>query len=74
MSIKEIEEAALSLSAKERAELSYKLLESIDSEIIHDVDKIWQEEVNERYEQLKLEATERKAAELVIKEAKSKYE
>ena len=74
MSIKEIEEAALSLSAKERAELSYKLLESIDSEIIQDVDKIWQKEVNERYEHLKLEATERKPAELVIKEAKSKYE
>ncbi|MHB8905569.1 MAG: addiction module protein [Melioribacteraceae bacterium] len=74
MSIKEIEEAALSLSPRERAELSYKLLESIDSEIIHDVDKIWQEEVNERYEQLKLDATERKTAELVIKEAKSKYE
>ncbi len=74
MSIKEIEEAALSLSAKERAELSYKLLESIDSENIQNIDKIWQEEVKDRHEQLKIDASMRKDAELVIKEAKSKYE
>ena len=74
MSIKEIEEAALSLSAKERAELSYKLLESIDSENIQNIDKIWKEEVKERYEQLKIDASAGRDAELVIKEAKSKYE
>ncbi len=74
MSIKEIEEAALSLSAKERAELSYKLLESIDSENIQNIDRIWQEEVKARYDQLKIDTSERRAAELVIKEAKSKYE
>lgn len=74
MSIKEIEEAALSLSVKERAELSYILLESIDSEDIQNIDKIWQDEVNERYGQLKIDSSERRAAELLIKEAKSKYE
>ncbi|MBA4406955.1 hypothetical protein C0389_06745 [bacterium] len=74
MSIKKIEKAALSLSAKERAELSYILLESIDSEDIQNIDKIWQDEVNDRYEQLKIDSSERRAAELVIKEAKSKYE
>ena len=74
MSIKKIEKAALSLSTKERAELSYILLESIDSEGIQNIDKIWQDEVNERYEQLKIDSSERRTAELVIKEAKSKYE
>ena len=74
MSIKEIEKAALSLSTKEKAELSYKLLDSIDSENIQNIDIIWQDEVKDRYEQLKINSSVRRAAELVIKEAKSKYE
>ncbi|PKL84088.1 MAG: addiction module protein [Ignavibacteriae bacterium HGW-Ignavibacteriae-3] len=74
MSIKEIEKAALALSPKERAELSFMLLESIDSDEIQNMDKIWQAEVEERYKQLKIGHTERRSADLVIKEAKSKYE
>ena len=73
MGIKEIEKAALSLSSKERAALSYKLLESIDSENREDADEIWQKEVEARYEQLTNGKAKGKEAELVIKEAKSKY-
>ncbi len=73
MGIKEIEKAALSLSSKERAALSYKLLESIDSENREDTDEIWQKEVEARYEQLVKGEAKGKEAELVIKEAKSKY-
>lgn len=70
----EIEKAALRLSSRERAALSYRLLESIDSENIADVDELWQKEVDERYRQLRTGITKGKEAELVIKEAKSKYE
>ncbi len=73
MSIKEIKKAALSLTAKERAELSYLLLESIDSENVQNIDKIWEEEVKARYEQLIRDPSAERIAELVIKEAKSKY-
>ncbi len=70
----EIEKAALRLSSRERAALSYKLLESIDSENISDVDELWQKEVDERYRQLTTGIAKGKESELVIKEAKSKYE
>lgn len=73
MGIKEIEKAALLLSSKERAALSYKLLESIDSESKEDSDEIWQKEVEARYEQLIQGEAKGKEAELVINEAKSKY-
>lgn len=74
MSVKEIEKAALSLSKKERAVLSYKLLESIDGDEQKDVDDIWMNAVNERYSQLKSDESKLKDASKVIKEAKSKYE
>ncbi len=49
MRTREIEKEALRLSAKERVALSYKLLESIDSETVRDLDELWQKEVEERY-------------------------
>ncbi len=74
MKISEIEKAALHLPLKERATLSYKLLESIDSENSDNIDEIWQNEVDERYKQIKSGKAKTKKAELVIKEAKAKYE
>jgi hypothetical protein len=70
----EIEKTALRLSSKERAALSYKLLESIDAESTADADELRQKEVDERYKQLTTGIAKNKAAELVIKGAKSKYE
>ncbi|MCL4551584.1 MAG: hypothetical protein M1495_23795 [Bacteroidetes bacterium] len=40
MRTRDIEKAALRLSAKEPAALSYKLLESIDSETVRDPDEL----------------------------------
>jgi len=74
MKISEIEKAALHLPLKERATLSYKLLESIDSENIDNADEIWKDEVDKRYKQITSGEAKTKKAELVIKEAKSKYE
>lgn len=73
MKTHEIEKAALKLSAKERALLSYKLLESIDAETTEGIDKIWQNEVEERYEQIAKDRTKEKDSGMVLKEAKSKY-
>ncbi len=73
MGIKEIEKAALALSSKKKASLSYKLLESIDSENVTDTDKIWQREVDARYKQLIKNTAKEKDSESVIREAKSKY-
>ncbi|MEW6196509.1 MAG: addiction module protein [Bacteroidota bacterium] len=73
MKIQEIEKVALKLSSKERAALSYKLLESIDAESQDNIDKIWQQEVEERYNQITNSLTQTKNSELVIKEAKLKY-
>jgi len=73
MGIKEIEKAALVLSSKKKASLSYKLLESIDSENVTDTDKIWQKEVDARYKQLIKNTAKEKDSESVIREAKSKY-
>jgi len=73
MGIKEIEKAALALSSKKKASLSYKLLESIDSENVTDSDKIWQKEVDVRYKQLIKNTAKEKDSESVIREAKSKY-
>jgi hypothetical protein len=73
MRTREIEKAALRLSAKERAALSYKLIESIDSETIKDSDELWQKEVEARYQQITSGSAKLKNAELVIREAKSKY-
>ena len=73
MRTRDIEKAALRLSAKERAALSYKLIESIDSETVRDPDELWQKEVEERYKQITSGSAKLKNAELVIHEAKSKY-
>jgi len=73
MKTKEIEKAALRLSTKERALLSYKLLASIDSEATKDAVELWQKEVEERYKQITCGDAKLKNAELVIHEAKSKY-
>lgn len=73
MQTKELVKAVLRLPAKEKAKLSYKLLESIDAENITDIDELWQKEVEERYEQITSGKAKTKRAELVIREAKSKY-
>ncbi len=73
MGINEIEKAAMKLSSKERAKLSYRLLESIDSEVSEDIDELWQKEVEERYMQITQKSSSTRNAESVINEAKSKY-
>lgn len=74
MTTKEIEKSALKLTPQERAALSYKLLESIDSEEVEEVEEVWQKEIDARYQQILSGKANLKDAELVIKEAKAKYE
>ena len=73
MSIEEIEKAALSLTSKEKAILSFKLIESIDSDSDEEVDKIWLDEIEKRYRQILEKNVKTKNADTVIAEAKAKY-
>ncbi|OGU65013.1 MAG: hypothetical protein A2499_06185 [Stygiobacter sp. RIFOXYC12_FULL_38_8] len=74
MTINEIEKAADNLTPAEKALLSYKLLESIDSESSENLDQFWQKEIDDRYNQILKGKAILKNANSVINEAKQKYE
>lgn len=74
MTIGEIEKAASNLSPAEKAKLSYKLLESIDTESDENLDQLWKTEIEARYKQFLEDKSILKDAAAVINEAKQKYE
>lgn len=74
MTISEIEKAVSSLSAAEKAKLSYKLLESIEKDADENLDQLWNAEVDSRYKQIQEGKAILKDASAIINEAKQKYE
>lgn len=72
MDIKLLESELLKLSPKERAAITYKLLESLE-EGTGDVEEIWINEALNRYKQITEDGKSLIDSDLVIKEAKSKY-
>ena len=73
MDIKSLEAELLKLSPKEKASISYKLLESLESDENEDIDEIWVNEALNRYYQITGSNKNLIDSELVIREAKSKY-
>ena len=73
MKSKAIETAALKLSPKEKAELSYKLLESLQNDETESIDKIWAEEAERRYDSILKNEVHLSESKSVFKEAISKY-
>jgi hypothetical protein len=63
----------MKLSPKEKAILTYKLLESLEGESSPDIDDVWANEALSRYKQIKEGKDVLIDSELVIREAKSKY-
>jgi DNA-directed RNA polymerase specialized sigma24 family protein len=73
MDLKSLESELLKLSPRERAIVTYKLLESLDSEESGDVEDIWINEALRRYEQITQADKSTIDSDLIIREAKSKY-
>lgn len=73
MNMKNLESELLKLSPKERAELVYKILQSLESEAMDDIEEVWVNEALERYKQISMDENIGIDLEKVVKEAKSKY-
>ena len=73
MDLKSLESELLKLSPRERAIVTYKLLESLDSEESGDIEDIWINEALKRYDQIAKTDKLTIDSDLIIKEAKSKY-
>ena len=73
MDLKSLESELLKLSPRERAIVTYKLLESLESEESGDIQEIWINEALSRYDQLARDSKLAVDSELIIKEAKEKY-
>ena len=73
MDLKSLESELLKLSPRERAIVTYKLLESLESEESGDIQDIWINEALSRYDQLARNSKLAVDSELIIKEAKEKY-
>ena len=73
MDLKSLESELLKLSPRERAIVTYKLLESLESEESGDIQDIWINEALSRYDQLARSSKLAVDSELIIKEAKEKY-
>ena len=73
MDIKSLEKELLKLTPRERAIITYKLLDSLDTEENHDYEDIWIDEALKRYDQLSENRKLLIDCDLVIKEAKTKY-
>ena len=74
MDLKSLEAELLKLSAKEKAAITYKLLESLESDESGNIEEIWVNEALNRYYNITSVGDAVIDSELVIKEAKSKYE
>lgn len=73
MDIKSLESELMKMSPREKAQITAKLLSSLEAEGDEDLDVIWLNEALTRYDQLIKDKTLLIDSELVIKEAKSKY-
>ena len=74
MDLKSLEVELLKLSAKEKAAITYKLLESLESDESGNIEEIWVNEALNRYYNITGGGDAVIDSDLVIKEAKSKYE
>ena len=72
LKVKEIEEEALRLPSHERAQLAERLIHSLDEED-PEAEKLWVEEAERRYRAYKEGKVKTKSANLVFKEARSKF-
>lgn len=73
MDLKSLESELLKLTPRERAIVTYKLLNSLENEESEDVKDIWLDEALSRYEQIVKTGKFTVDRELIIREAKSKY-
>lgn len=74
MDLKSLESELLKLSPKEKAIVTYKLLDSLESEESGDIVDIWLDEALSRYDQIAKTGKFTIDSDLIIREAKSKYE
>ncbi len=70
--IKKLEEEALRLPFRERAQLAEHLIQSLDEEEEPEAERLWIEEAERRYREYKEGKVKTKLADLVFKEARSK--
>jgi DNA-directed RNA polymerase specialized sigma24 family protein len=73
MELKLLESELLKLTPKERAIITYKLLESLESEEPGDIEDIWVNEALSRYDQIVRSGKFAVDSDLIISEAKAKY-
>jgi len=73
MDIKSLEKELLKLTPREKAIITYKLLDSLDTEENHDYEDVWIDEALKRHDQLSENRKLLIDCDLVIKEAKTKY-
>lgn len=73
MDLKSLESELLKLTPRERAIVTYKLLNSLENEESEDVEDVWLDEALSRYEQIVKTGKFTVDSELIIREAKSKY-
>lgn len=73
MDIKSLEKELLKLTAREKAIITTKLLNSLDSEVDHDYEDVWIDEAINRYKQIAEDKFVIHDFRIVIKESKEKY-
>lgn len=73
MELKILEEEVLKLNPRERAELAYKVLQSLEAETTDEIEEVWIQEALDRYKQLGENSKLGVSLDSVIREAKSKY-
>ena len=72
--IEQIEKEALRLSSHERALLAERLIHSLDEEEDVEIERLWIEEAERRYQEYKHGQVKARPAESVFKEARSRLE
>lgn len=73
MDLKSLESELLKLSPRERAIVTYKLLDSLEAKESGDIESVWLDEAISRYDQISKTGKFTIDSELIIREAKSKY-
>lgn len=73
MDIKSLEKELLKLTPREKATITFKLLESLDTEDDHDYEEVWIDEALNRYNQISKDKSFIHDFSMVIKESKEKY-
>ena len=72
--LKEIEKSALNLNQKDKANLSDKLLQSIQGKVDPEIEKAWIDEIEKRKESIKSGEASLHSASDVIKEARKRIQ